>query len=82
MSEQDTSHRPFPIQAGKSYRGEDRGMIYPKRSTVPWWLAEIAYSEYVRQHGDSQSMERMAERGGFGRQEFLFYLGLIGEDEL
>jgi hypothetical protein len=56
--------RPFPIQGS-----------YPqKRSTVPWWLAEIAYEGYARAFPSSareQSLERLAARGGFGRQEFV-----------
>ena len=77
--------KPFPIQAGESYResfplqgdephkGSGR-MIYPQPSTIPWWLAKIAYKYYSDEHGIGQSLERLAERGGFGRQELLYYL--------
>ncbi len=54
--------RPFPIQRDGS-DGE--------ASTVPWWLAEIAYVEYAREFGTRQTLERLAERGGFGRQELI-----------
>lgn len=53
--------RPFPIQA-------DLGA---GRSVIPWWLAEIAYAQYVKQFGWSQSLDRLAERGGFGRGELV-----------
>ena len=50
--------RPFPIQGGGS---------------IPWWLAEIAF-EYYHENWPGQSLERMAERGGFGVAELV---GLI-----
>lgn len=34
--------------------------------SIPWSVAGKAYSAYVLRHGRSQSMERIAERGGFG----------------
>lgn len=39
---------------------------------IPWGLAEILYPAY----GHSQSLERMHERGGFGRAE----LGMLAAD--
>lgn len=57
--------RPFPIQND----GRDA-----KESTIPWWLAEIAYVEYVKQFGKTQTLERLAERGGFGREELVTLL--------
>ena len=66
--------RPFPIQAGQSYRNDEGRMIYPKPSTIPWWLAEIAYKEYSRVYSNGQSLERLAERGGFGRSELLRFI--------
>ena len=66
---QDT--RPFPIQAGHVGRTE-----YPA-STIPWWLAEIAYANY-RRHWD-QPLEQLANRGGFGREELVMGIrGLLG----
>lgn len=69
--------RTFPIQGG--YIEKNARSIYgwgklPQKSTIPWWLAEIAYAEYSRRYGCSQSLERMAERGGFGREELLALL--------
>ena len=57
--------RPFPIQADS--------MIQPSgmRSAIPWWLAEEAYKHYKSRFGDGQSLERLAERGGFGRAELV-----------
>ena len=48
--------RPFPIQQG---------------GTVPWWLAEIAYEHYASLFGRGQSLERLAQRKGFGREELV-----------
>ena len=54
--------KPFPIQ------GDHNGR---KPSTIPWWLAQIAYEAYIKQYGDKQTLQRIAERGGFGRQELI-----------
>ncbi len=51
--------RPFPIQQG----GE-----------VPWWLAEIAYEYYASQFGREQSLQRLADRRGFGREELVAFI--------
>ena len=56
--------RPFPVQ----------GDVNQKPSTIPWWLAEIAYQHYVAIFGREQNLERLAERGGFGRWELLMLL--------
>lgn len=37
--------------------------------SIPWWVAEQAYIVYASKYGDSQSLERLAERGGFGIEE-------------
>ena len=50
--------RPFPIM---------------QAGNIPWWLAELAYEHYVRLFG-TQSLERLAERGGFGMLELLALL--------
>jgi len=47
--------RMFPIQKG---------------TPVPWSQAEIAYVTYRRLLGGSQTLERLAERGGFGENEY------------
>lgn len=48
-------NRPFPIQGNGSAPG----------GWIPWWLAEIVYAGYSARYGTEQSLERMAERGGF-----------------
>ena len=57
--------RPFPIQ-GEGHH------IAP--CTVPWWLAQEAYAYYSSRFGREQSLERIAERGGFGREELVAFL--------
>lgn len=32
---------------------------------IPWWVAERAYGVYAAEFGRSQSLERLAQRGGF-----------------
>jgi len=58
---------PFPIQG-------ELGRPRLKSSSIPWWLAEIAYEHYAKLFGKEQSLERLAERGGFGRDELLTLL--------
>jgi hypothetical protein len=67
--------RPFPIQQSNGYRDKESGaIIRPARCTIPWWLAEEAYKVYAKKYGNDQSLERIAERGGFGREELLWLL--------
>lgn len=65
-----SENRPFPIQAELSSGpwGRQEGC------SIPWWLAEEAYAHYVRQYGDCQSLQGLANRGGFGRAELLHLL--------
>ncbi len=63
------SERRFPIQ-GEVGSNPNGSRKYIPATTVPWSEAEIAYATYSKIHGTSQSIERMAERGGFGREEF------------
>ena len=58
--------RMFPIQSD----GFVEGKGHTKRTVIPWWLAEIAY-EYYHEKNHGQSLERLAERGGFGRDELV-----------
>lgn len=37
-----------------------------KFGPIPWKVAQFAYHEYAKKYGHGQSMERLAERGGFG----------------
>ncbi len=66
MAKDDTL--PFPIQ------GELGRVGYRKSSSIPWWLAEIAYEHYAKLFGNQQSLKRIAKRGGFGRDELLTLL--------
>ena len=71
------TERFFPIQS-EAARGVDGQYARPIReleaSRVPWWLAELAYKSYSKHCGTSQSLERLAERGGFGHYEFVVLL--------
>lgn len=60
-------NRPFPIQAeyGSGPWGRQNAC------SIPWWLAEEAYQHYAELYGNNQSLERIAERGGFGRKELI-----------
>ena len=66
--------RPFPIQEDPWHKDEKGKYIIRKKSTIPWWLAEEAYKFYSTKYGKEQSLERLAERGGFGRTELLSFL--------
>lgn len=50
------SEKRFPIQGGL---------------TVSWEAAERAYEHYAKLYGRQQSLERLAQRGGFGIREFV-----------
>lgn len=53
----------FPIQACRQIT------TGPHPLSIPWDVAELAYSKYAALYGRSQSLERLAERGGFGASE-------------
>lgn len=61
--------RLFPIQSD----GFVRGKGHTAASSIPWWLAAVAF-EYYDSRYRGQSLEQLAERGGFGRDELV---GLI-----
>lgn len=67
-----TAQRRFPIQGEWSER--ERRHIAP--TTIPWDVAERAYEGYLARFGrhHQQSLERLAERGGFGRDELVLLL--------
>lgn len=64
----DDDNRPFPIQSEWQSHGR-----WGVRSAceIPWWLADAAYAVYAKRYGTGQSLARLADRGGFGRQELL-----------
>ena len=66
-------NRPFPIQQERK-RNECGEMELHHACTIPWWLAEEAYSFYSSKFGQDQSLETLAKRGGFGRDELLMFL--------
>lgn len=76
-------NRLFPIQRGTYWDKKTLAYARPIKHyiscTIPWWLAEEAYQHYSKLYGNSQSLERLAERGGFGREELLWLLR-CGED--
>lgn len=77
-SKRDTvGDRRFPIQASRIEHRDGRIESIPATS-VPWSEAEIAYETYAQLFGTQQSLERLAERGGFGRGEFtIFRAGMM-----
>ena len=66
--------KKFPVRK-KPYGG---ATIY-----IPWEVAEKAYAEYASRFGNSQSLERLAERGGFCVEEMdLYYPEWMSESEV
>ena len=67
--------RWFPVIVDRTAR--------PMGNKIPWRLAEIVYEGYSRRYGTDQSLERIAERGGFGILEIADHLlvGLKARDE-
>ena len=67
LEEKRILNKTFPIQ-GESYRVKSK-MVRAPITFIPWWLAEEAYKNYS--YKDSHSLEKIAEKGGFVRQELL-----------
>lgn len=55
--------RMFPLQA-EHQKGAKPGPL-----SIPWSIAEAAYGAYAAKYGRQQSLERLAERGGFAWSE-------------
>lgn len=71
--EQQIRSRPFPIQRTIGVRGMPPD---PHPTSIPWSVAEKAYGVYSDRYGRDQSLERLAERGGFGAEEMdMFHPG-------
>lgn len=68
------TERTFPMQGGGEWAMGPNGCVYRLGGQIPWGLAEVAYRNYVKHYGSSQSLERLAERGGFGWSELLYLL--------
>jgi hypothetical protein len=58
--------KPFPVMRQRDAK--------PHPMHIPWSVAELAYSVYARRYGTSQSLSRLAERGGFAPSELDDYL--------
>ena len=71
--EEKLDNRPFPIQRDNDWNKKGEMEHHPP-STIPWWLAEEAYIWYSENFGTSQSLQRLADRGRFGRKELLMLL--------
>ena len=67
------NERWFPIQG--EHGVTDKGENYQRPAgQVPWGIAEAAYKAYSRKYGVGQSLQRLAERGGFGWSELVALL--------
>ncbi len=47
----------------------DNFPIHSSNVTIPWSVAEQAYLGYIKKYGSGQTLEMLAERGGFGVEE-------------
>lgn len=61
--------REFPVQRRWVRLPNGRMGQEDAPDTIPWPVAEAAYVKYARRYGQSQSLERLADRGGFGAGE-------------
>lgn len=60
-----------PIQAeSRSSKNADKG-----QGTISWEEHEACWAKYAVKYGTQQSAERLAERGGFGYNEFIILMG-------
>lgn len=68
--------RMFPIQPySRGVVREDKNKNKgPHPMRVPWSVADQAYSVYAARYGESQTLEHLAERGGFGAEEMDAFL--------
>lgn len=63
---QQSSVKMFPIQSERGAKA------HPTK--IPWAIADLAYSVYSAKYGKEQSLERLAQRGGFGPSEMDMFL--------
>jgi len=61
-----TPDRPPPLDAARMFPLQTQRDVPPGPVSIPWSVAEKAYGAYAAQYGRSQSLERLAQRGGFG----------------
>lgn len=50
--------------------GSEKMFPIQRSNPIPWVEAERAYRQYAKLFGNEQSLERIAQRGGFGIEEF------------
>jgi len=62
------ANETFPIQGEWDRKGK---WGRQPACEIPMWLAEEAYKVYARRYRTQQTLKRLGERGGFGRQELL-----------
>lgn len=53
----------------KEYSRNGKYFPSPDGPPFPWYIAEKAYAKYVELYGRGQSLETLAQRGGFYQQE-------------
>lgn len=61
LAETKRAAKTFPIQLQRGARAHP--------TSIPWEVADLAFSVYAAQYGTGQSLERLAERGGFSPSE-------------
>lgn len=65
----------FPIQGEHGFKVEGlSGYVNRPSGEVPWSVAALAYEVYSRKYGKQQSLERLAQRGGFSWGELVWLL--------
>lgn len=65
----------FPIQGCAGARlGREPKHVGHVAGSVPWWLGLAAWERYAEKNGRDQSVERIAERGGFSQCEMDLFL--------
>lgn len=75
MGQELNQMRRVPVQASLDYYRHPRGRPEHAPGTIGWDEHLEAWSEYARRYGAGQSATRIAERGGFCREELRMFLG-------
>lgn len=72
--EQQGSGIPSTMSASKGFPVMYSRSSLPGPMTIPWSLAEKAYSAYTAKYGSRSSLEDFARRGGFGADELDYFV--------
>lgn len=64
-----SEERWFPLQVEYERGDYSKPPAKVQYTRIPWSVAEKAYATYVARYGNSQSLERIAERCGFHNNE-------------